>query len=202
MITVSSILSMEQEGLQEASKQIQEEDIPQLVEWLSEKDDKIRYPSFLLLRARSEFAQDVYPYWDIFCEKLKSDNSFQRNIGLILLAENARWDTGNKLDLVIDDYLMLLKDEKPITVRQCVQALDKIVPYKPQLLDKIAERLMALELTEIRETMRKLVLTDILQILLLIRKQRPVKSIEAYIGNALTGGILDKKAKKQLEELL
>jgi hypothetical protein len=61
---------------------------------------------------------------------------------------------------------------------------------------------MELDLTGIRETMRELVLMDILQILLLIRKNLPMKEIEAYVSNALTGGILDKKTKKQLEELL
>ena len=58
--------------------------IPQLVEWLSLKDDDIRYQAFLLLQNRSIFFNDVYPFFDTFCEKLKSDNSYQRSIGLML----------------------------------------------------------------------------------------------------------------------
>lgn len=176
-------------------------DIEQLVEWLGEKEDKIRYPSLLILQSRSRIKDDVYPYRETFREKLKSDNSFQRNIGLILLAENARWDDG-WLDGVIGEYLALVNDEKPITARYCVQYLQKIVPYKPDLHAAIAKALMETDLTMVRETMRKLVLFDIIEVLAAIRKVKTSDGIESYIADAMTGGILDRKAKKQLEELL
>jgi hypothetical protein len=176
-------------------------DIEQLVAWLCEKNDDIRYPSLLILQSRSRMAADVYPYRETFREKLKSVNSFQRNIGAIMTAENARWDDG-WLDGVIDEYLELLNDEKPITVRMCVQHLKDIVPYKPGLHCVIADKLMAFDLGGVRETMRKLVLTDILEVLAMIRKDNTNDAIESYIMDTMAGGMLDSKAKKHVEALL
>jgi hypothetical protein len=50
--------------------------------------------------------------------------------------------------------------------------------------------------------MRKLVLMDILSILIAIKKNQSSSKIENYIMNALTGEILDKKSKKQIEAML
>lgn len=202
MITIESIMSIDKADLQEASKTVNEDDIPQLVEWLTLKDDSIRYQSFLLLQNRSLFIDDVYPYWDIFRGKLKSDNSYQRSIGLTLIAENVKWDSESRLEDTLDEFLELLNDEKPITVRQCIQSLGKIIPYKPGLSDKIAGKLVSFDFTVIKETMRKSILLDILNVLLIIRKSLKTDEIESFILNALSGEILDSKAKKQLKALL
>jgi len=169
---------------------------------LSEKDDTIRYHYFLLLQHRSKDFGDVYPYWDIFCEKLKSENSYQRSLGLMLIAANAKWDIDNKIDYVIDEYLSLVYDEKPITIRQCIQALSGIVPYKSHLNMKIANKLMSISISDIKATMQKLILIDILEALAMIRKYQTNNEIESYILNALSGGVLDKKAVNQVEAML
>lgn len=96
MITLEKITSIPKRDLPDVSKQLDKDDIPQLVEWLSLKDDNIRYRAFLLLQSREAFFNDVYPFWDTFRKKLGSDNSYQRSIGLMLIAENARWDTENR----------------------------------------------------------------------------------------------------------
>ena len=151
---------------------------------------------------RSECFDDVYPFWDVFCEKLKSTNSYHRSIGLMLIAHNVRWDKENKIDVIITDYLTLLDDEKSITVRQCIQSLSKIVPYKTHLHNKIANELMSINIMEVKETMRKLIMMDILSILALIRKHQTTDGIEDYIFKALTGGLLDKKSIKLIELML
>lgn len=202
MLTMERLLAFEKDDLPEASKDISREDLGQLVELLSEKDDTLRYHSFLLLKYRSEYSDDVYPYWAAFCEKLKSMNSYQRSIGAMLIAANARWDTENKTDSIIDEYMSLLHDEKPITVRQCIQALSGIVQCKNHLHGKIAERLISFNMDGIRETMQKPVLMDILAILSLIRKEQSSNEIDNYVYRALSGGVLDKKSKKQVEAML
>lgn len=202
MITIESMMSIDKNSLQEASKTVGKEDIAQLVEWLSLKDDKIRYQAFLLLQNRALSFDDVYPYWDIFQKKLKSDNSYQRSIGLMLIAKNVKWDTENRMEDAIDEYLEFLNDEKPITIRQGIQSLGKIVPYKPGLNNKIAAGLISFNLMSVKETMRKSILLDILNVLLIIRKNLKMDEMEDYILNALSGGILDNKTKKQIERLL
>jgi hypothetical protein len=202
VVDLGKLMSIDKKDLPEAAMGLEESDLPQLVELLSEKDDTIRYQVLLLLQHRSSASSDVYPFWEVFKGKLSSDNSYQRSIGLTLIAENAKWDAENRMDTTVDAYLRLLNDEKPITVRQCIQALGKIVPVEPGLCSRIAKKLMAVDLNGIKETMRKLILTDILFILALILKQQPSQEVRDYIAQALSGDILDKKAKKQVEALM
>lgn len=202
MLTQDELLMIVKEELVNFSECLTGDDISQLVEWLSLKDDKVRYQAFLLLQARATFADDVYPYWDTFCSKLKSDNSYQRSIGLMLIAENFRWDAENRFESILDDYLELLNDEKPITIRQCIQSLEKIIALKPEFTERIANRLISFDLMNVKETMRKLILLDILNVISVIGKEFRTEEINSYIMNALCGEILDKKSKKQLSELL
>jgi hypothetical protein len=202
MITIESMMSIDKDELPEASRRLSKDDVPRLVEWLSLKEDNIRYQAFLLLQNRASFFDDVYPYWDTFRDKLKSDNSYQRSIGLMLIAENTKWDAENRMENVIGEYLELLNDEKPITIRQCIQSLGKIAPYKPGLNEKIAGRLVSFNLMAVKETMRRSILLDILNILLIIRRELKKDEIESFILSALSGELLDKKSKKQIEALL
>jgi hypothetical protein len=191
-------MAISKSDINEAARTLSKDDISQLVDWLSLKDDKIRYQALLLLQSRSAYNDDVYTYWDIFREKLNSDNSYQRSIGLMLIADNARWDTQNRMEEAIYDYLKCLNDEKPITVRQCIRSLVKIINNKPELIGIIADKLVELDLTYIKETMRKSILLDILEVLLIIRKNLKSDKLEGYIASALSGDILDNKSKKQL----
>ncbi len=202
MITLESMMSISKDDLPNASKLLNKDDVSQLVEWLSLKNNEIRYQAFLLLQNRSLLFDDVYLYWSVFRNQLKSDNSYQRSIGLMLIAENVIWDTENRMEDTIDEYLNLLTDEKPITIRQCIQSLGKIVLSKPGLNDEIVSRLNSFNLMSIKETMRKSILLDILNVLLIIRRECKTDAIESFIQNALSGEILDKKSKKQIEAIL
>ena len=77
-----------------------------------------RYPAFLLLKQRSVISRDIYPYWSIFCDKIANENSYQRSIGIMLIAENVRWDKECRLDDILEEYLSHTEDEKFITSRQ------------------------------------------------------------------------------------
>jgi len=200
MIDLESIKSVQNSDLERAAKALDKSDIPQLVEWLALKDDDIRYKAFLLLQSRSVSFNDVYPFWNVFREKLKSDNSYQRSLGLMLIAENVRWDEENRIEDTIDEYLALLRDEKPVTIRQCIQSLGKIISEKPQLNDKIALALISFDITAVKETMRKSILTDILNALLIIRQTHKTDEIERFILNALSSAVFDNKTKKQIEK--
>ncbi len=201
-MTVDEMMAIRKDNLDEASKKLSGEDLVQLVDRLSLKEDRIRYQAFLLVQSRSKFFADVYPYWGEFLEKLKSGNSYQRSIGLMLMAENAKWDKDNLLERDIGDYLAMLGDEKPITVRQCIQSLAKITPYKPDLHEKIADALISADLTKQPQTMQKLILLDILTILVVLRKNVQKAETERFIFDALSGELLDKKSKKQIEAAL
>lgn len=200
-MTVEELLTVDKEQLPEAARDMDGGEIPRLVALLSEKNDSVRYRSFLALQYRSRFFSDVYPFWESFRSKLNSENSYQRSIGLMLLAENARWDSENRMHETIDELLALLQDEKPVTVRQCVQSLGEIAKSKPDLNGKIVSGLISLDLSGIRETMRKPVLLDILHVLADIRKDHPTDEMEFFFLQALSGDILDRKSKKQIEAI-
>jgi len=165
-----------------------------------ERNDDLRHRAFLILLHRSQLSGDVCPFRESFKAKLRSDNSYQRSIGLMLIAENARRDAENRLDSTIDDYLNLLKDEKPVTVRQRVQSLGKILG--PDLSGKIAGKLTSFDIMGVKESMRKPILLDILAVLAKVRRICSTGEIESFILSALSGDILDKKARRQAERLL
>ena len=202
MITMENLLSFDKAELPQIADTLLPEEIEQLILWLEEKSDAVRYPAFLLLQHRSAGYSDVYPYWKIFLEKLSSDNSYQRSIGLMLIAENARWDTRGLLEESISRYLSFCDDEKPVTVRQCIQGLEKIVPFKTDLRGDITEKLISVIILDRKETQRRILLLDILRVLILINHIEKNDRIDSYIAHALTGDILDKKSKKEIGKLL
>ncbi len=201
MITAENIQICEKEDIPSLIPSLESADVEKLVTWLTEKDDNFRYKCFLLLQGRSQESDDIYPYWDIFIQKLGSDNSYQRSLGLMLIAENVRWDNSGKFDAIIDLYLSFCDDEKPVTVRQCIQNLCKIVPYKENCHSKIVDKLISIDLMQRKETQRKLLLLDIISVLSAIKNMQPDERIDRYIYEAMTGGILDNKSKKLIASL-
>jgi len=198
----ADIMAIDENELQNRGASLQPEEIGKLVEWLSLKEDTIRYRAFLLLREKSRIDASVYPFWKAFRMKLKSDNSYQRSLGIMLIAENVQWDTTYEMKDTLPEYLQVLQDEKPITVRQCIQALKMIAQKAPRYNEVILKALLSYDVMAVRETMRKLILNDIINTLLEIRKNSDCNEINNYIFMALSGEILDVKSKKVIEKLL
>jgi hypothetical protein len=68
-------------------------------------------------------------------------------------------------------------------------------------LDEIGNALMRVDVMRVKDTMRKLVLSDILEALLFTRTIRADGATDAYIFSALSGDILDDKLKKKFRAL-
>ena len=201
MITEQKFLSFDKTRPDEVAGMLSDEEIEALVEKLSRKEDDLRYRAFLLLQSRSRMSADVYRFWDIFRAKTSESNSYQRSIGMMLLAENAQWDTEGKAKDSLPDMTALLADEKPITVRQTIQALETVGLASNELRPQIRKDLIDFDLTAVRETMRKSILTDILHALIILKDGSDTQAVDAYIVRALTGNILDAKTKKALQRL-
>jgi hypothetical protein len=201
MLSLEIVETWEKDNLAAYIPTLAEEDIRCLVGGLAEKDDNLRYKCFLLLQGRSQAYPDVYPYWEQFVAKLADANSYQRSLGLMMIAENARWDTDGKFEKCLPAYLAGCTDEKFITARQCIQGLCKIVPYHPTCYQAVIQCLTAIDLMQRKDTQRKLLLLDILSVLRLIHKAQPDERIARYFLNALTGEILDSKSKKLFKDI-
>jgi hypothetical protein len=202
MIGETAISLVNAENAAQFAAMLSSEDIPSLIARLDSPEDRIRYPAFLLLRAYSVLTADLYPFWDVLDGKLTDTNSYQRSIGAMLLAANVRHDSAGKIEKTLPRYLALLVDPKPITVRQCAQALPDILRAKPELAQEIAQSILQIDLIRFKETMRKLILVDFLETLLVIRNLQPFEELEQYFFFALSGSILDKKAKEQFRTRL
>lgn len=145
--------------------------IAELVELLKAKDEKKAYQSFKELEKESADSDNVYPFFDFFAEMTEDENSYVRTRGLLLIAANARWDTENKIDEIIDSCLRHIEDERPITSRQFIKALPSIAKWKPNLGDCIVESLEKANPGIYRESMSSLVVKDIAWALTQIRNE-------------------------------
>jgi len=98
-------------------------DIGKLIDDLSSADDKVRKPALDALMALTENRVDwAYEYLDILKSKFYSSNSFQRNIGAMMIASLAKSDTQGKFAELLDTFVAQMNDEKFITARITLQA--------------------------------------------------------------------------------
>lgn len=202
MIALEEIAALSREEIPERAKSLTSEDIPILITLLQEKSNDLRFHSFELLQNRSRTDPDVYPYWDEFPPKLKSSNAFVRSIGVMLIAVNTQWDKEGKFEAILEDFLARVDDDKPMTERQTIQSLCRVVPYKQHLIPRIVEKLLSVDLSSRKDTQHKIQLMDILSVFAVTRQYLKDERVEAYIVHAMTGGLLDKKARMVVENWL
>ena len=144
-------------------------DIISLVEGLNSSDSKYAYGCMKRLEAESKSSDLVYSFFDTFVGMLDNKNSYIRTRGIVLIAANAKWDVGDRLDKAIDKFLEHIEDSKPITARQCIKTLSSVVKYKPQLKNRVLNALHNADLSSYNENMGSLILKDI---------QKSIKEIE------------------------
>ena len=131
------------------------------VRGLYSQDTKAAYACFLRLKAESDAGNAVYRFWDDFAGMMENENSYVRTRGLLLIAENAKWDTDHKLDGVLPRYLEHVCDEKPITARQCIQALKSIGSARRELVPELRRALEHADTGKYNANMRPLIERDI-----------------------------------------
>lgn len=144
------------------------ENTAELVSELFLKDNNIAYSALKKLEEESKENNELYEFFDRFAEMIDNKNSYIRTRGLLLVADCAKWDSENKINEIIDKYLEHVTDEKPITSRQVIQALPKIIKYKPELKEKIKKALDNADVSKYKESMAPLIIKDINSVLEII----------------------------------
>lgn len=129
---------------------------------LTGKDAKDAYAFTQRIVEESRASDTWYPGFDRFAALLKHKNALVRNRAISILAANARWDEEGKFDALLDEFLSHLADAKPITSRQCVAALPEIAEAKPELIPRIRAALEQADLIGYPDSMRPLILKDII----------------------------------------
>lgn len=179
-----------------------EDDIKFILSELASKNDETRYIAFKTLLMRSELHDDVYGYFNDFIAKLYDDNSYQRSIGIMLIAKNIRWDKDNLFNAVYNDYFKHFSDEKFITSRQTIQSVADWISYKPELAKETAGALISVNINNCKDTQKSLLLCDILYSLIEIYKISPSENIKLYLNKSLQSGILSKENYKKLARII
>jgi hypothetical protein len=170
-MNVDELKAMAKNDVSDASKNLSPVDIRFLVGVLSEKDDKLRYNALLLLQSVSRQFPFVYEYWGELAKKLESDNSYQRSLGVMLLAENVRWDKEDRFSKTIEAYLGCCNDEKFITARQTIQGLEGILRATEKYEAQIKQYLTSVSFVQYKENQQKLLAKDVSNILKIIDKR-------------------------------
>lgn len=170
-MNINELRSLAKNDILGVSKNLGVDDIRFLFEKLSETDNKLRYNAFLLLQSSSRQLPFVYEYWAELEKKLESDNSYQRSLGIMLIAENVRWDKNDRFSKTISAYLACCNDEKFITARQTIQGLGNILQATKKYDGQIKQSLMGLSFAQYKDNQQKLLVKDVSNTLKIIDKR-------------------------------
>lgn len=132
-----------------------------ITEELTSKDDKSACAFSEKITSESKDSNAWYAHFDEFASLLNHPNSFVRNRVIWILSSLAKWDDENRFEKILPEYLSHITDEKPITSRQCVQALSQIGNAKPQFVPEIIAALQNADLSKYKDSMRPLIEKDI-----------------------------------------
>lgn len=127
---------------------------------LTAKDDRYACAFADQIITESQQTDAWYEYFDDFASLLDYPKSLVRNRVLYILAANAQWDEENRFDSILPDFLAHITDEKPITARQCIQALAQVGQAKPQYIPMILSCLHGADLSKYKDSMRPLIERD------------------------------------------
>lgn len=128
---------------------------------LTAKNDKYACALADQIIAESRKSDKWYEYFNEFAALLDHPKSLVRNRALHIVAANVQWDEERRFDAILPEYLSHITDEKPITARQCIQALAEIGTAKPQYIPEILSCLQNADLSKYKDSMRPLIEKDI-----------------------------------------
>ena len=128
---------------------------------LTAKNDKYACALADQIVAESRKSDKWYEDFNEFAALLDHPKSLVRNRALHIVAANVQWDEERRFDAILPEYLSHVTDEKPITARQCIQALAEIGTAKPQYIPAILSSLQSADLSKYKDSMRPLIEKDI-----------------------------------------
>ena len=135
------------------------------IKMLYDKDDKAAYKKLLELESEVVESNELYNYFDDLILMLNNERTFVRVRAFRLICALAKWDNENKIENNFDLILKELDDNTSTSVRQCLDKLNLILIYKPNLSAKVENKLKQLDLTKYKENMQSLIKKDIESIL-------------------------------------
>ena len=133
----------------------------ELLDALNSKKDIESYPLLKLVYEENSKTNKYYSYFEDFLKMIYEKSSFKRMRGFNLCASLTKWDVDNKIDKHLQEMLVLLEDEKPITVRTVLSNIKEIIKYKPYLISVIKDNLNRIDYSKYKDTMSPLIKKDV-----------------------------------------
>lgn len=132
-----------------------------IISELTAKEDRYACAIADKIISESRETDEWYAHFDAFAALLNHPKSLVRNRAMCILAANVQWDAADRLDLALPDFISHITDAKPITARQCIQALAQIGRTKPKYIPAIRSALRDADLSKYKDSMRPLIEKDI-----------------------------------------
>jgi uncharacterized protein YqgV (UPF0045/DUF77 family) len=147
---------------------MKESELDNMIRALYEKDTSETYQVLLELEKLSEENNSLHQYVDTFFKMIQSEKYIMRVRGYRLLCKQAKWDTENKINRMIDAMLIEIDDEKQTAIRQKLKALEDVAKHKTELHQKIKQKITSIDCSKYRDTMQSLIEKDITHLLEII----------------------------------
>jgi hypothetical protein len=120
----------------------------ELLRGLSDKQERVGYNCLrALLLLGEDHPQLLYPDWDLFVELLRSENTYFKLRGANLIATCVAADTEHRFEGLFEEYYGLLDGGGVIAASYIVRNSGTIARAKPDLQDKVTDRLLAIDET-------------------------------------------------------
>lgn len=132
-----------------------------MLETICSIDNKEGYDKYLNLESKIQFDDSLYAYFDDILKLLQNEKSYIRVRAFRLICLLAQYDSLNKINNNIEIILEELKDDKPTVIRQCLNYLNSLLLYKPELIDIVIKYIKNINLSIYKDSMRPLIEKDI-----------------------------------------
>jgi hypothetical protein len=117
-----------------------------LLDGLLCKKCAVRYKNFKAVYLISEdYPEVLYPKWSFFEGMLKSENNTSKFYAVHVLANLAKVDGAGKFEKIFDEFYGILNGGAMVPASHVAYVSQKIVKAKPELMDKVTERLLNLD---------------------------------------------------------
>ena len=136
---IASLIKKDEEALSGAKESL-----------LVKRDDDlcscVKYNSLkALLAVSEETPKKLYSSFDFFVKLLDNDNAYLRFLAVKVIANLTKVDVQNKFNEIFDKYYSLLGDKTSIVPAQVAGVSGIIVNSKPELEEKITNKLLEAE---------------------------------------------------------
>jgi len=132
----------------------------ELIEMLKNKSEKTSYALCRRMAKESAESDLYYVLLEDFARLVTEKSAYVRTRGFLLACAQAPWDRDGGFGRMLPEILVLLHDEKPTVVRQCLDALTQVVPLNPAWRMQIEEELEKIDLSKYKDSMAPLIRKD------------------------------------------